>query len=74
MELGDEKLKKIAHDLVWSVRSSVTIDWRYKESVKAGLRSKIRRLLVINGYPPDLEEKAVELVLEQAELFAGSTQ
>ncbi len=72
LELGDEKLKKIAHDLVWSVRSSVTIDWRYKESVKAGLRSKVRRLLVINGYPPDLEEKAVELVLEQAELFAGS--
>jgi type I restriction enzyme R subunit len=72
LELGDEKLKKIATDLVWSVRNSVTIDWRYKESVKAGLRSKIRRLLVINGYPPDLEEKAVELVLEQAELFAAS--
>jgi type I restriction enzyme R subunit len=70
LELGDEKLKKIAHDLVWSVRSSVTIDWRFKESVKAGLRSKVRRLLVINGYPPDLEEKAVELVLEQAELLA----
>jgi len=70
LELGDEKLKKIAVDLVWSVRDSVTIDWRYKESVKAGLRSKVRRLLVINGYPPDLEEKAVELVLEQAELFA----
>ncbi len=63
------KLKKIAVDLVWSVRDSVTIDWRYKESVKAGLRSKVRRLLVINGYPPDLE-RAVELVLEQAELFA----
>lgn len=73
LELGDEKLKMIAHDLVWSVRSSVTIDWRYKESVKAGLRSKVRRLLVINGYPPDLEEKAVELVLEQAELFAGGS-
>ncbi|MHB1164369.1 MAG: type I restriction endonuclease subunit R [Candidatus Nanopelagicales bacterium] len=72
LELGDEKLKKIAVDLVWSVRDSVTIDWRYKESVKAGLRSKVRRLLVINGYPPDLEEKAVELVLEQAELFAGA--
>ena len=72
LELGDDKLKKIAHDLVWSVRGSVTIDWNYRESVKAGLRSKVRRLLVINGYPPDLEEKAVELVLEQAELFATS--
>jgi type I restriction enzyme R subunit len=71
LELGDEKLKEISVDLVWSVRNSVTIDWNYKPSVKAGIRSKIRRLLVINGYPPDLEEKAIELVLEQAELFAG---
>lgn len=72
LELGDEKLKKISVDLVWSVRDSVTIDWNYKESVKAGLRSKVRRLLVINGYPPDLEEKAIELVLEQANLFASA--
>ena len=71
LELGDEKLKKISVDLVWSVRDSVTIDWNHKESVKAGMRSKVRRLLAINGYPPDLEEKAIELVLEQAELFAG---
>lgn len=73
LELGDDKLKNIAVDLVWSVRNSVTIDWNYKESVKAGLRSKVRRLLVINGYPPDLEERAVELVLEQAELFATAS-
>jgi type I restriction enzyme R subunit len=72
LELGDDKLKKISVDLVWSVRNSVTIDWNYKESIKAGLRSKVRRLLVMNGYPPDLEERAVELVLEQAELFAGA--
>ncbi|MAY97858.1 MAG: deoxyribonuclease HsdR [Nocardioides sp.] len=72
LELGDEKLKKISVDLVWSVRNSVTIDWNHKESVKAGMRSKVRRLLAINGYPPDLEEKAIELVLEQAELFADA--
>lgn len=72
LEVGDEKLKKIAHYLVWSVQSSMTIDGRYKESVKAGLRSKVRRLLVVNGRPPNLEAKVVELVLEQAELFAGT--
>lgn len=71
LEMGDDKLKKISMDLVESVRGSVTIDWNYKESVKAGLRAKVRRLLAINGYPPDLEERAIELVLEQAELFAG---
>jgi len=70
LQMGDEKLKKISTDLVVSVRGSVTIDWNYKDSVRAGLRAKVRRLLAINGYPPDLEERAIELVLEQAELFA----
>lgn len=72
LELGDEKLKKISVDLVFSVRNSVTIDWNHKESVKAEMRSKIRRLLAINGYPPDLEQQAIELVLEQAALFAAA--
>ncbi len=70
MEMGDETLKKIAHELVEAVRSSATIDWNLKESVKAAMRSKVRRLLAKYDYPPDREEKAVELVLQQAELFA----
>lgn len=57
--------------LVYSVRASVTIDWSLKESVKAGMRTKVRRLLARYGYPPDLEDRAVELVLGQAELFAA---
>lgn len=71
LEMGDDKLKHIAVDLVYSVRASVTIDWNLKESVKAGMRTKVRRLLARYGYPPDLEDRAVELVLEQAELFAA---
>ena len=51
-------LKKIAVDIVWSVRQSVTIDWNLKESVRAGMRTKVRRLLAKYDYPPDLEEKA----------------
>jgi Domain of unknown function (DUF3387). len=72
LELGDEKLKKISVDLVWSVRNSVTIDWNLKASVRAAMRSKVRRLLAKHGYPPDLEDKAIELILEQAELFASA--
>ena len=71
LEMGDDRLKHIAADLVYSVRASVTIDWNLKESVRAGMRTKVRRLLARYGYPPDLEERAVELVLEQAELFAA---
>lgn len=70
LELGDETLKSIARDLVNSVRQSATIDWNLKDSVLATMRSKVRRILARYDYPPDAEAKAIELVLEQAELFA----
>jgi type I restriction enzyme R subunit len=70
MELGDDTLKAIAHALVQAVRESATIDWNLKESVQAGLRAKVKRLLARYDYPPDKEERAIELVLEQAQLFA----
>jgi len=70
LQMGDATLKRIAVDLVWAVQQSVTIDWSVKESVRAAMRAKIRRLLAKYDYPPDQEDMAVELVLEQAELFA----
>lgn len=71
LQMGDDTLKKISAELVTSIRQSATIDWNLKESVRASMRTKVRRLLAKYDYPPDLEEKAVELVLEQAELFAA---
>ncbi|GHG43866.1 DEAD/DEAH box helicase [Sinomonas cellulolyticus] len=70
LELGDDVLKEIAQKLVKAVRESATIDWNFKDSVRAAMRSKVRRLLARYDYPPDAEAKAIELVLEQAELFA----
>ncbi len=69
LEMGDDTLKTMAGELVRSIRQSVTIDWNLKESVRAAMRTKVRRLLARYDYPPDLEEQAVELVLEQAMLF-----
>lgn len=71
LQLGDETLKKIAHELVGAVRSSATIDWNLKDSVRAEMRAKVKRLLTRYDYPPDKEERAIQLVLEQAELFAA---
>jgi len=71
LQMGDVTLKRIAVDLVWAVQQSVTIDWSVKVSVRAAMRAKIRRLLAKYDYPPDQEDKAVELILEQAE--PGST-
>lgn len=74
LQMGDDVLKKIAVDLVYAVQQSVTIDWSLKESVRAAMRSKVRRRLAKYDYPPDHEEKAIELVLRQAELFAEEGQ
>lgn len=71
LELGDDVLKAIAQELVKAVRESTSIDWNLKESVRASLRAKVRRLLNRYGYPPDKEERAIQLVLEQAELLAS---
>jgi type I restriction enzyme R subunit len=71
MELGDEVLKKIAQELVEVVRSNATVDWDKKEQVRASLRRHIRRLLTKYRYPPDKQESAVQLVMQQAELLAS---
>jgi len=68
--LGDKQLAIIATELVMTVRQNTTIDWTVKESVKAKLRVLVRRALRKYGYPPDLQEAAVQTVLQQAELLA----
>ena len=71
LELSDDTLKVIAHDLVAVVRRNATIDWDKKEQVRASLRRYIRRLLAKYKYPPDKQESTVALVMRQAELFAA---
>ena len=63
LQMGDDTLKKMAAELVQSIRQSATIDWNLKESVRAAMRTKVRRLLAKYDYPPDLEDKAVKLSL-----------
>ena len=68
--LGDETLRDIARELVQTVKNNVTIDWTVRESVQANLRRLVKRILRKYGYPPDKQEKATSLVLEQAALHA----
>jgi len=65
--MGDDKLRVIAAELVTKVRSSVTIDWTLREAARAGIRVAVRRILREYGYPPDLQDAAVQTVLLQAE-------
>jgi type I restriction enzyme R subunit len=70
--LGDETLRTIAKDLVSQMRRSVTIDWTMRESVKAGLRTLVKRTLRKYNYPPDKREEATATVIEQAEYLSSS--
>jgi type I restriction enzyme R subunit len=69
-EMSEGVLADIARDLVATIRRSVTVDWVSRDDVRAKLRTTIKRLLAIHGYPPDAEAKAIELVIRQMETFA----
>jgi type I restriction enzyme R subunit len=69
--LGDETLRKIARELVETVRTNVKIDWTVREDVRAQLRVLVKRILRKYGYPPNKQEKATQTVLEQAALLSG---
>ena len=68
--MGDEALRIIARELVATVRANVTIDWTVRDNVRAQLRVLVKRILRKYGYPPDLQEKATQTVLEQAEVLS----
>jgi type I restriction enzyme, R subunit len=69
--MGDDKLKVIAGELIRQVRKSVTIDWQYREGTRAKIRVMVKRILNRHGYPPDLQEEAIMIVLKQTELLCA---
>jgi type I restriction enzyme R subunit len=66
--MQSDTLRLMARELTEMVRRMPKLDWTQRESVRAGLRRNVRRLLAKYGYPPDLAEGATQLVLRQAEL------
>jgi type I restriction enzyme R subunit len=68
--MGDEVLMKMARELAEKLRGHLSIDWQYKENVRARLRTMIKALLKRHRYPPDQEAAAIELVLQQTEMIS----
>ena len=62
----------IATELIPQVRNSVTIDWTLREGARARIRVMVKRILNKYGYPPDLQDEAVQTVLAQAELLSAA--
>ncbi len=65
--MGNDKLKVIAHELLAGLKANVTVDWAQRASARARLRVLVKRTLRKFGYPPDLQDSAIKIVLEQAE-------
>ena len=63
-------LMKMARELAEKLRGNLSIDWQYKENVRARLRTMIKALLKRYKYPPDQEPAAIALVLRQTEMIS----
>jgi type I restriction enzyme R subunit len=72
--MGDANLRVIAHELLVSLRENVAVDWAHRESARARLRVLVKRILRKYGYPPDLQDAAVQTVLQQAEVLSAAWQ
>lgn len=69
-QLGDAALKEIARQLTDYLRKNLSVDWSVRETVRARMRAQIKLILKRHKYPPDLEARAIELVLKQAEALS----
>ena len=72
--MKSDQLRLMARELADMVKDMPKLDWTQRESVRADLRRKVRRLLAKYGYPPDLSEDATLLVLKQAELSTKNAE
>lgn len=68
--MGDEQLRLIAHELLTSLKGSASVDWAHRENARARMRVLVKRILRKYGYPPDLQDAAVQTVLQQAEALS----
>ncbi|UFS56840.1 type I restriction endonuclease subunit R [Comamonadaceae bacterium M7527] len=69
--MGNDQLKLIAHELLESLKANVSVDWAHRENARARLRVLVKRILRKYGYPPDLQDTAVQMVLQQAEALSA---
>jgi type I restriction enzyme R subunit len=68
--MGEPALLVIAHELVTGIKGSISVDWMHRETARARMRVLVKRILRKYGYPPDLQDAAVQTVLQQAEALS----
>jgi type I restriction enzyme R subunit len=51
--------------------SNISVDWEHRENARAKMRVLVKRILRKHGCPPDLQDAAVQTVLQQAEVLSS---
>ena len=69
--MGHDHLRVIAQELLNGLKSNASVDWQHRESARARMRVLVKRILRRHGYPPDLQNAAVQTVLQQAEALSA---
>ena len=69
--MGNDHLRVIAQELLNSLKGNASVDWQHREPARARMRVLVKRILRKHGYPPDLQEAAVQTVLQQAEVLSA---
>ena len=69
--MGNDQLRVIAHELLSKLKSNASVDWQHRATARARMRVLVKRILRKYGYPPDLQDAAVQTVLQQAEVLSA---
>lgn len=66
----NEQFIALTKELTEQLRRNRTIDWNKRESARAQMRTMVKRLLRKYNYPPEGQEQALEIVMEQCNQWA----
>ena len=65
-------LVKMAQELTLLIENNFKPDWDKKQSVRAYMRTQVKRLLRRYKYPPEQAKGAIDTVIKQAELMSAN--
>ena len=67
----DKELIEFTQELTRTIAQEMTSDWMMRESGRANMRRKVKRLLAKYKYPKDQRNNVIDLIVEQAEYYDG---
>ena len=67
---SNDQLVELTKALTEQLRKNRTIDWKQKESARAKMRVMVKRLLKHYKYPPEGQEQALQMVMDQCNQWA----